>query len=160
VSNINIKNDSLNEDRFQINKRIKIQRLKYGMIIAIIAGTLFIVSQSLTAVNYQEYYADYKKAEIDYDNGDITYEEYNDRRNQYELELYKDLWVISILSTGAKVGVYIAFVFIIVFLISIVLDGSFNKKMRRLALGISGIFLLALCYPIFFAPNPVVYFMP
>ncbi len=130
------------------------------MIIAIIAGTLFIVSQSLIAVNYQEYYADYKKAEIDYDNGIIDYDEYDDRRNQLELELYKDLWVISILSTGAKVGVYVAFVFIIVFLISIVLDESFNRKMRRLALGVSGIFLLALCYPIFFAPNPIYYFMP
>ena len=160
MNNINKENDILNEDRFQINKTIKIKRLKIGMILAIIAGTLFIVGQSLMIINQYDYYADRQKAEIDYDNGIISYEEYDDIRDQLELDQYRDLYAISIFSAVAQVGVYIAFIFIIVCLISIVLEEAFKSKMRRLALGISGIFLLALCYPIFFGTGPVFYFMP
>jgi hypothetical protein len=150
----------LNEDRYQINKIIRIKRLKIGMTIAIIVGTLFITSQSLITINYNWYYATYQKLMIDYQNGEMDYEEYDDLRDQLQLNMYTNLWSISILSTAARIGVYVLFIFIILCLLSIVLDHSFSKKMRRLALGLSVIFLLIVLYPIFLLTGPIYYMMP
>jgi len=160
VNNIKKENDILNEDRFQINKIIKIKRLKIGMVTAIIAGTLFIASQSFILINQNWFTAARHRLSIDYDNGIIDYDEYRERREQLELDLYTNMWTVSILSTVAKVGVYITFVFITIYLIAIVLDESFNRKTRRLALGLSGIFIIFILYPVIFTPSPPVYYGP
>lgn len=148
MNNLNKENDILNENRHLNNKRIKIKRLKIGMIIAIISGTTFIALQGLIEVNYNWYFAARQRVYIDYNQELISYDEYRDRRDQLELEFYVNLWSISIFSTVAKVGMNIVFIFIIIFLLSIVLDESFNRKMRRLSLGLAGILLLFILYPI------------
>ncbi|MFX1587989.1 MAG: hypothetical protein ACFFC1_07530 [Promethearchaeota archaeon] len=147
------------KDRYQYKKTIKIKRLKIGMILAIIAGALFIACQLLVGVNQSWYNVERQKAYLDYREGLITYEEFDDIREQLELDLYTNQWIISISSTIANVGLYFVFIFIIVILLSIVLDESFNRKMRRLALGLAGIFLLFILYPIF-AASTVVYYFP
>ncbi len=154
---MNNENDVINEDRFQINKIVKIKRLKVGMIIAIIAGTLFITSQSLMTINYHWYSATYQKLMIDYQNGEMDYDEYDDLRDQLQLNMYTNLWSISILTTAARIGVYIVFIFIIIFILSIVLDQAFSRKMRRLALGLSGVFILFILYPVIFMTSPIYY---
>ncbi|MFW9827111.1 MAG: hypothetical protein ACFFEY_05755 [Candidatus Thorarchaeota archaeon] len=154
---MNNENEIINEDRFQINKIVKIKRLKIGMIIAIIAGTLFITSQSLIVINYHWYSATYQKLMIDYQNGEIDYDEYDDLRDQLQLNMYINLWSISILSTATRIGVYIVFIFIIIFMLSIVLDQAFSRKMRRLALGLSGVFILFILYPVIFMTGPIYY---
>lgn len=143
-----------------MNKIVRIKRLKVGMIIAIIAGTLFITSQSLTIINNNWYTATLQKLMIDYQNGDINYDEYDDMREQLQLNMYTNLWSISILSTVARISVYVVFIFIIICLLSIVLDQSFSKKMRRLAFGLSGIFILFTLYPVVFFSYPIYYLIP
>ncbi|MFX0027497.1 MAG: hypothetical protein ACFE8M_13935 [Candidatus Hermodarchaeota archaeon] len=147
------------KDRYYYKKAIKIKRLKIGMILAIITGALFITCQLLIGVNQSWYNAERYKAYLDYQEGLITYEEYDDIREQLELDLYVNQWIISISSTIANVGLYFVFIFIIVILLSIVLDESFNRKMRRLALGLAGIFLLFILYPIFAATITTIYYI-
>lgn len=159
VDGISRENDIPTQERYHNNKITKIERLKIGMILAIITGTIFITCQNFISINQNWYTAYVQKIYIDYRQGVITSEEYNDLRQQLELELYRNLWMISIFSTIAKVGVYSVFIFIIVSLLSIVLDESFNRKMRRLALGLAGIILLSIVYPIF-AATATYYFFP
>jgi hypothetical protein len=151
---MNNEKSAINEDRFQINKIVRIKRLKIGMIIAIIMGTLFITSQCLITINYNWYSATHQRLMIDYQNGEFDYEEYDDRRDQLQLNMFTNLWSISILSSVARIGVYIVFTFIIICLLSIVLDQAFSRKMRRLALVLSGIFVLFILYPVVFFSNP------
>ena len=154
-----LRENDIPKDRYQYKKTIKIKRLKIGMILAIITGSLFIACQLLVGVNQSWYNVERQKAYLDYREGLITYEEYDDIREQLELDLYINQWIISISSTIANVGLYFVFIFIIIILLSIVLDESFNRKMRRLALGLAGIFLLFILYPIF-AASTVVYYFP
>ena len=157
---ISRENDIPTKDRYQYKKIIKIKRLKIGMILAIIAGALFITFQLLIGVNQSWYNAERQRAFMDYDQGLISYEEYFEIREQLELDFYVNLWFISIFSTIANVGVYFVFIFIIVILLSIVLDESFNRKMRRLALGLAGIILLFILYPIFANVGTIYYIIP
>ena len=90
-----------------------------------------------------------------YYQGLITSKEYSDTRAQQDLNRYLNIWLISIFSTITKLGVYCVSIFMIIRLFSIVLDESFNRKMRRIALGLVGIILLFLLYPIIAAPTTV-----
>ncbi|MFX0082979.1 MAG: hypothetical protein ACFE94_14615 [Candidatus Hodarchaeota archaeon] len=146
-------NGIFNEDRFKNNRVGKVKRLKTGMIVAIIVGTLFIASQSLMLVNQNWYYAAKQRIYIDYNNGEIDYDTYYNKREQLELNFYDNLLTVSILSTIASVSTSITFIFIIICLLSIVLDESFNRKMRRLALGLAVITLFFVLYPMFLSPN-------
>lgn len=143
------------ENRFDNNQIIKIKRLKIGMILALIAGALFVTSLLLIGINQNWYTFERQRIYIDYSQGLISSEQYNDLLDQLELHFYGNIWLISIFSTIAKVGVYCVFIFIIISLLSIILDNSFNRKMRRLALGLAGIMLLFLLYPIIASPNIV-----
>ena len=73
---MNKENDILNENRYRNNKKIKIRRIKIGVIIAIITGTTFIALQGLISVNYNWYNAGEQRAYLDYQQGLISYDEY------------------------------------------------------------------------------------
>jgi hypothetical protein len=160
VKNINKENEILNENRYQNNKTSKIKRLRIGIILAIITGAIFISCQGFIGISYNWYNAANQRAYMDYDQGLITYEQYNDIHDQNELDLYTNLWTISIFSTLAKVVLNIVFIFIIIALLSIVLDESFNRKTRRLSLGLAGVLLLFILYPIIIATGPIQYILP
>ena len=91
-----------------------------------------------------------------YNQGLITSKEYSDTRAQQDLNRYLNIWLISIFSTITKLGVYCVSIFMIIRLFSIVLDESFNRKMRRIALGLAGIIVLFLLYPIIATNGTVV----
>ena len=148
-------NENSIKERYNYNKNVKIKRLKIGIILAIIAVALFITCESFFVINQNWYNAERQLVSNNYDDGLISSEEYNDIRRQQDLNLYLNIWLISIFSTIAKLGVYTVFIFIIINLFSIVLDESFNRKMRRIALGLVGIILLFLLYPIIAGPSTV-----
>ncbi|MFX0029943.1 MAG: hypothetical protein ACFE8B_12080 [Candidatus Hermodarchaeota archaeon] len=154
---INTENGFFNNDRFRDNAIKKVKRLKIGIIIAIIAGSLFIASQSLMLVNQNWYNVARQEIYIDYENGKIDYDTYDAKRDKLELNLYTNMLAISILGTIATVSVTITFIFIIISLLSIVIDDSFNRKMRRLALGLAIITLLFVLHPLFFGTSTFYY---
>lgn len=149
-------NDISTHERYNYNKEIKIKRLKIGMILALIIGALFILCVSLNVINQNWYNVERQKLVNDYNQGLISSDDYNDIRRQQDLDLYLNVWIISIFGSIAKAGVYCVFIFIIISLLSIVLDASFNRKMRRMALGLAGIIVLFLLYPIIATNSTVV----
>lgn len=159
VVTIKTENSIINEDRSIKNKVIKVRCLKIGMIIAIIAATLYIAVYSLTSVNQSWYNAAYQRLVTDYGNDIIDYDTYDALRDQIRLILYENLLTISIIMTVAMVIASITMVLIIISLLSIVKDESFNRKTRRLALGLAVITFLFALYPLFFKPTTF-YFFP
>ncbi|MFX1281516.1 MAG: hypothetical protein ACFFA3_19360 [Promethearchaeota archaeon] len=149
----------IDEDRFRENRIVKVKRLKTGMIIAIIAGSLFIASQSLILVNQNWYSAARQRLSVKYERGIIDYSTYDLRSEELEANLYTNLFNISILSSIASISASIIFIFIIISLLSIVIDESFNRKTRRLALGLAVISLFFVLYPMFFGTNTFYYLM-
>ena len=142
-------NENSIKERYNYNKNVKIKRLKIGMILAIIAVALFITCESFFVINQNWYNTERQLVSNNYNDGLISSEEYNDIRRQQDLNLYLNIWLISIFSTIAKLGVYTVFIFIIINLFSIVLDESFNRKMRRIALGLAGLMVLLILFPLF-----------
>lgn len=150
-------NDISTHERYNHNKEIKIKRLKIGMILALIVGALFILCASLNVINQNWYDLERQRAYNDYNQGLITSDDYSEIRRQLDLNLDLNTWFISIFGSIAKVGIYGVFIFIIISLFSIVLDTSFNRKIRRIALGLAGIIVLFLLYPIIATNSTAVY---
>jgi ABC-type multidrug transport system fused ATPase/permease subunit len=148
-------NEDSVQERYNYNKKVKIKRLKIGMILALVAGALFITCESFFAINQNWYNAEKQLVTNNYNQDLITSEEYNDIRRQQDLNRYLNIWLISIFSTISKLGVYGVSIFIIISLLSIILDESFNKKMRRISLGLAVLIVLFLLYPIIAGANTI-----
>lgn len=156
---ISNENSLSNRDRDYHSRAKKIKRLRNGMILAIIFGSLFVTSQLLNTANQNWYLLESQRLSIEYGNGDLTYEEYDNLRDNTTLTMYTNQWSISIFQVVARAGVFITFIFVIIGLISIVLDESFSKKMRRLALGLAGVMVLLILFPLFPALTTVTYIL-
>ena len=139
----------LNKRQVTFNEKRKIKRIKISVIIAMIIGTVIVVSQAGVDLSVSEYNYSRQKLSRLYDQGLISYEEYYDRRDQLDFDLYTDIWVISNISFYAKIGLNIAFIFVIIGFMSISVDRSFNSKTRRISLIIACVFLIFGLYSIF-----------
>ena len=84
-----------------------------------------------------------------YRNDLINYDEYRDRGEVLLYETYLFEYYISLVSNSVKVFLNIAFILIIIGLLSITIDQLFNKKMRRISLIMAITILLFMTYSIF-----------
>lgn len=149
----------LSKRQITFNEKRKIKRIKISVIITMIIGTVIVVSQAASNLSLSDYNYSRQKLSMLYDDGLITYDEYDDRRDQLYLDLYSDLWVISNISFYAKIGLNVAFIFVIIGFLSISVDRNFNNKTRRISLIIACIFLIFGLYSIFI-PSPTLQLYP
>ena len=149
---MNQENKNFHENRYLNNKKKKIKRIKIGVIIAIIIGTVIVTCEACieihnnwTTIKDLENYLDYRDGKIDYD-------EYNDRSYELTHDHYLFEFAFLIVSNSARVGLNIVFIAITISFLSITIDDSFSKKMRRISLILASITLLFIMYSIFI-PN-------
>ena len=141
------------------DEKRKIKYIKICVIITMIIGTVFVVSQAGADLSMADFNYSRQKLSMLYDEGSITSEEYYDRRDQLYLDVYLDLWVISNISFYAKIGLNIAFIFVIIGFLSITVDRNFNNKTRRISLIIACVFIIFGLYSIFI-PSPTLTLYP
>lgn len=149
---MNQENKNFHENRYLDNKKKKIKRIKIGVLIAIIIGTVIVtceacieIHKNWTIIKDLENYLDYRDGKIDYD-------EYYERFIELMHDHYLFEFAFSIVSNSARVGLNIVFIAIIIGFLSITIDDSFSKKMRRISLILASITLLFIMYSIFI-PN-------
>jgi len=150
---LNQQNKELYEKRYLKRPEKKIKRLKIGIIIAICIGIVFLasevfgeISNNLIAYQRHQFYLDFK-------NGLINRDEYHDKSDELNLKEYENELFVSMFSNTAKICLYISFIFIIVSILSISFDGSFDRKFRRLSLIIAFVVLLFMMFLSFY-PSP------
>jgi hypothetical protein len=152
---ISSKNEDSVQERYNYKKKVKVKRLKIGMILVLVAGALFIICESFFVINQNWYNFQKQLVGDDYTRGLINFDHYSEILGQLDHNLYLNIFVISIFSTITKLSVYCASIFLIISLLSIVLDESFHRKMRRISLGLAVLIVLFLLYPIIAGANTI-----
>ncbi|KKM16574.1 hypothetical protein LCGC14_1684490 [marine sediment metagenome] len=127
----------------------KIRRIKISVIVTMIIGTVVVISQAGTGLSFNNYSFSLQSVRKAYDDGKISYEEYLERIDALVYQFYLDLWVISNVNFYAKIGLNIAFIFVIIGFLSLSFDNLFPKKTRRISLIIACVFLIFGLYSIF-----------
>jgi len=146
---MNQKNKDFKEKREIDLKKKKIRRIYIGIIIALLIGTVIGACEGIKEINHNWTTVQYQKLSMDYNNGLLDYTEYQDSREVLEYETYLFEYYISLVSNSVKVFLNIAFILIIIGLLSITIDQLFNKKMRRISLIMAITILLFMTYSIF-----------
>jgi len=146
---MNQKNKDFKEKREMDLKKKKIRRIYIGIIIALFIGTVIGACEGSKEINRNWTTVQLQKLYMDYNNDLIDYTEYKDRREVLEYETYLFEYYISLVSNSVKVFLNIAFILIIIGLLSITIDQLFNKKMRRISLIMAITILLFMTYSIF-----------
>lgn len=146
---MNQKNKDFKEKREMDLKKKKIRRIYIGIIIALFIGTVIGACEGSKEINRNWTTVQYQKLYMDYKNDLLNYTEYQDRREVLAYETYLFESYISLVSNSVKVFLNIAFILIIIGLLSITIDQLFNKKMRRISLIMAITILLFMTYSIF-----------
>jgi hypothetical protein len=146
---MNQKNKDFKEKREMDFKKKKIRRIYIGIIIALFIGTVIGACEGSKEINRNWTTVQYQKLYMDYKNDLLNYTEYQDRREVLAYETYLFEYYISLVSNSVKVFLNIAFILIIIGLLSITIDQLFNKKMRRISLIMAITILLFMTYSIF-----------
>lgn len=149
IKKMNQKNKDFKEKREMDLKKKKIRRIYIGIIIALFIGTVIGACEGSKEINRNWTTVQYQKLYMDYENDLLDYTEYQDRREVLEYETYLFEYYISLVSNSVKVFLNIAFILIIIGLLSITIDQLFNKKMRRISLIMAITILLFMTYSIF-----------
>ena len=149
IKKMNQKNKDFNEKREMNFKKKKIRRINIGIIIALLIGTAIGACEGIKEINSNWTIVQNQKLYMDYRNDLINYTEYQDRREVLEYETYLFEYRISLVNNSAKVFLNIAFILIIIGLLSITIDQLFDKKMRRISLIMAITILLIMTYSIF-----------
>jgi len=149
IKKMNQKNKDFKEKREMDFKKKKIRRIYIGIIIALFIGTVIGACEGSKEINRNWTTVQYQKLYMDYKNDLLNYTEYQDRREVLAYETYLFEYYISLVSNSVKVFLNIAFILIIIGLLSITIDQLFNKKMRRISLIMAITILLFMTYSIF-----------
>lgn len=149
IKKMNQKNKDFKEKREMDLKKKKIRRIYIGIIIALFIGTVIGACEGSKEINRNWTTVQLQKLYMDYRNDLINYDEYRDRGEVLLYETYLFEYYISLVSNSVKVFLNIAFILIIIGLLSITIDQLFNKKMRRISLIMAITILLFMTYSIF-----------
>lgn len=143
---MNQKNNKLNENRYLNNHEKKIKRIKNGVILVVIFTIVIIASNAVMEIQFNWTEVAIQNNNIKYRNGEITSDTYYSIVRNLEYERYYFRWIISIVSNSAEVVINIGFFIIIIGFFYITIDKSFDKKIRRISLILTGSILLFMIY--------------
>ena len=146
---MNQKNNILNENRYLDNYEKKIKRIKIGVILVIIIVSYIIATNALSEIHYNWVELVLQKNYILYQEGAISSDTYYSLKRNLEFEQDFFSWIILIVTNSAEVVMNIGFLIIILGFLSITIDRSFNKKMRRISLILAGIIFIFMIFLIF-----------
>ena len=125
--------------------------LIYGLLVAIIFGTILMISKSIADNAYTWFLIESQQNEMNYMQGLYGYNDYVEKIERATLLYYWMDFQVVIVGNIARIGVNIGLFFIVVGFLSFALNDQFDEKSRRIYLILAGTILFVIMVTTFFS---------
>ena len=125
--------------------------LIYGLLVAIIFGTILMISKSISDNAYTWFLIESQQNEMNYMQGLYGYNDYIEKIERATLLYYWMDFQVVIVGNIARIGVNIGLFFIVVAFFSFALNDQFDEKSRRIYLILAGAILFVIMVTTFFS---------
>ena len=134
-----------------MNKEKATKFLMYGLLIAIIFGTMLMISKSIADNAYTWLLLENQQNEMNYMQGLYGYNDYIVKIERANLIRYWMEYQVIIIGNIAKIGVNVGLFFIVVAFLSFALNDKFDERSRRIYLTLAGAILFVIMITTFFS---------
>ena len=125
--------------------------LIYGLLVAIIFGTILMISKSISDYAYTWLLLENQQNEMNYMQGLYGYNDYIVKLERANLiSLWMEFQVV-IVGNIARIGVNVGMFFIAIAFLSFALNDKFDEKARRIYLILAGLILFVIIFTTFFS---------
>ena len=125
--------------------------LIYGLLVAIIFGTVLMISKSIADNAYTWFLLESQQNEMNYMQGLYGYNDYIVKAERANLIYYWMEYQVVIIGNIARIGVNIGMFFIAIAFASFALNDKFDEKSRRIYLVLAGLILFVIIFTTFFS---------
>jgi len=125
--------------------------LIYGLLVAIIFGTILMISKSIADNAYEWYLIEEQQNLMNYMQGLYGYNDYIEKIERATLLRYWMDYQVVIVGNIARIGVNIGLFFIVIAFFSFALNDQFDEKSRRIYLILAGAILFIIMVTTFFS---------
>jgi hypothetical protein len=125
--------------------------LIYGLLVAIIFGTILMISKSISDNAYTWFLIESQQNEMNYMQGLYGYNDYIEKIERATLLYYWMDFQVVIVGNIARIGVNIGLFFIVIAFFSFALNDQFDEKSRRIYLILAGAILFIIMVTTFFS---------
>jgi len=125
--------------------------LIYGLLVALIFGTILMISKSIADNAYTWFLIENQQNELNYMQGLYGYNDYIEKLERATLLYYWMDYQVVIVGNIARIGVNIGLFFIVVAFFSFALNDQFDEKSRRIYLILAGAILFVIMVTTFFS---------
>jgi len=125
--------------------------LIYGLLVAIIFGTILMISKSIADNAYTWFLIESQQNEMNYMQGLYGYNDYIEKIERSTLLYYWMDFQVVIVGNIARIGVNIGLFFIVVAFFGFALNDKFDEKSRRIYLILAGAILFVIMVTTFFS---------
>jgi site-specific recombinase len=133
------------------SKEKALKFLIYGLLTAIIFGTILMISKTI-AGNASIWQAlDNQQNEMNYMQGVYGYNDYIERLEKTALIAYWMQYQVVIFGNIARIGVNIGLIFIMIAFVSFALNDKLDERFRRISLTLAGVILFVVMFTTFFS---------
>ena len=139
-------------DRLPLNDKEKATKfLLYGLLTAIIFGTILMTSKTIAdnASTWQN--LDNQQNEMNYMEGVYGYNDYIERLERTALIRYWMEYQEVIVGNIARIGVNVGLIFIMIAFVSFALNDSLDERTKRICLVLAGLILFVVMFTTFFS---------
>ncbi len=134
-----------------MNKEKATKFLMYGLLIAIIFGTMLMISKSIADNAYTWLLLENQQNEMNYMQGLYGYNDYIVKIERANLIRYWMEYQVIIIGNIARIGVNVGLFFIVVGFLSFALNDKFDERSRRIYLILAGAILFVIMLTTFFS---------
>ena len=135
----------------EMNKEKATKFLMYGLLTAIIFGTILMISKSIADNAYTWLLLENQQNEMNYMQGLYGYNDYIVKIERANLIRYWMEYQVIIIGNIAKIGVNVGLFFIVVGFLSFALNDKFDERSRRIYLILAGAILFVIMLTTFFS---------
>lgn len=125
--------------------------LIYGLLVAIMFGTILMISKSIADNAYTWLLIENQQNEMNYMQGLYGYNDYIEKIERATLLYYWMDYQVVIVGNIARIGVNIGLFFIVIAFFSFALNDQFDEKSRRIYLILAGAILFVIMVTTFFS---------
>jgi len=125
--------------------------LIYGLVVAIMFGTILMISKSISDNAYTWFLIESQQNEMNYMQGLYGYNDYIEKIERATLLYYWMDFQVVIVGNIARIGVNIGLFFIVIAFFSFALNDQFDEKSRRIYLILAGAILFVIMVTTFFS---------
>ena len=125
--------------------------LIYGLLVAIMFGTILMISKSIADNAYTWFLIENQQNKMNYMQGIYGYNDYVEKLERANLLYYWMDFQVVIVGNIARIGVNIGLFFIVIAFFSFALNDQFDEKSRRIYLILAGAILFVIMVTTFFS---------